>query len=53
MTWRDLGPEELERQFNPRRAVPDFAMFQAEKAALSAAVRYGTAPNVGETNRYA
>jgi arylformamidase len=39
MDWRDLGPEELERQFNPRRAVPDFEAFQAEKAALSAAVR--------------
>jgi len=39
MDWRDLGPEELERQFNPRRSVPDFEAFQAGKAALSAAVR--------------
>jgi arylformamidase len=39
MSWRDLGPDELEQQFNPRRSVPDFEVFQAEKAALSAAVR--------------
>ncbi len=39
MDWRDLGADELEQQFNPRRSVPDFEAFQAEKAAQSASVR--------------
>ncbi len=39
MSWRDLDADELERQFNPRRSVPDFEAFQVEKAELSAAVR--------------
>jgi arylformamidase len=39
MNWRDLGADELEQQFNPRRSVPDFEAFQAQKAALSARVR--------------
>jgi arylformamidase len=39
MSWRDLGADELEQQFNPRRSVPDFEAFQADKAALSATVR--------------
>lgn len=39
MTWRDLSAEDLEYQFNPRRAVPDFEAHQAEKARISAAVR--------------
>ncbi len=39
MSWRDLSPDELEQQFNPRRSVPDFEAFQVGKAALSAAAR--------------
>jgi arylformamidase len=39
VSWRDLGAEALELQFNPRRAVPDFEDYQAENARLSAAVR--------------
>ena len=39
MTWRDLDPDELEQQFNPRRSVPDFEACQTEKARLSLAVR--------------
>lgn len=39
MTWRNLGADEREYQFNPRRTVPDFEIHQAENAKLSAEVR--------------
>jgi arylformamidase len=39
MTWRILGADEHEYQFNPRRTVPDFETHQAENARLSAEVR--------------
>ncbi len=39
MAWRDLDPDDLEQQFNPRRSVPDFDAFQAQKAELSVAAR--------------
>ena len=39
MTWRNLHAEELEVQFNPRRAVPDFEAYQAANAARSAEIR--------------
>jgi len=39
VTWRNLRAEDLEVQFNPRRAVPDFEAYQAANAARSAAVR--------------
>jgi arylformamidase len=37
--WRSLPPEKLERQYNPRAAVPDFARYFAERQAASAAAR--------------
>jgi arylformamidase len=39
VAWRDLGADELESQFNPRRAVPDFEAYQAANARRSAEVR--------------
>ena len=39
MTWRNLGAQEIEIQFNPRRAVPDFETWQELGARRSAAVR--------------
>ena len=39
MTWRHLGADELEFQFNPRRSVPAFEAHQAANAQLSAEVR--------------
>jgi arylformamidase len=39
MTWRNLGADEREYQFNPRRTVPDFKAHQAKNARLSVEVR--------------
>ena len=39
MTWRNLGADEREYQFNPRRSVPDFEAHQAAAARLSTEVR--------------
>jgi arylformamidase len=39
MTWRGYSAEEIERQFNPRAAVPSFEVDQARHAAWSAAAR--------------
>jgi arylformamidase len=39
MSWRDLGADELEYQFNPRRTVPDFEAHQNANAQLSVEVR--------------
>ncbi len=39
MTWHDLSADEIERQFNPRAAVPDFDSYQAAGARRSAATR--------------
>lgn len=39
MTWRGYSADELERQFNPRAAVPGFEVDQARHAAWSAAAR--------------
>ncbi len=39
MAYLDYAPEELERQFNPRVAVPDHEAMIGERAGLSAAVR--------------
>ena len=41
MDWREFGPDEIERQFNPRKSVPDFEDHQARHAAWSAAARAG------------
>jgi arylformamidase len=37
--WRDLGADELELQFNPRCAVPDFEAYQAVNATRSDEIR--------------
>jgi arylformamidase len=39
VTWRNLRADDLEVQFNPRRAVPDFEAYQAANAARSDATR--------------
>ena len=39
MDWRGYGTEEIEAQFNPRAAVPDFERDQARHAEWSAAAR--------------
>jgi arylformamidase len=39
MNWRTYGADEIEIQFNPRAAVPDFDDHQARHAAWSAAAR--------------
>jgi arylformamidase len=46
MTWRNLGADEREYQFNPRRTVPDFEAHQAENAKLSVEVRARLAGNL-------
>jgi arylformamidase len=55
MSWRELDPDELERQFNPRRSVPDFEAFQTEMARLSDELRPGLGGHLdlryGETAR--